>query len=193
MSERTLRQLIAADCRRYHATLDPGGSMGNFSFVSVLFRASVTALALYRLSHHLHLRGWFRMAGVFYRLNLVLTGADIHPASRIGSPCRIAHTVGTVIQGTLGDRAELMAHVVIQPEHPADPETAWPVLGDDVLIGSQVAVVGSVHVASRVSLSPCSLIDRSIEVSDCVVSAMPGRARHVARKERKNEQAESVL
>lgn len=124
------------------------------------------------------------MAAFLYRTNLVLTGADIHPASRIGPGCRIAHTVGTVIQGTLGDRAELMAHVVIQPDHPADPPDAWPVLGDDVVLGSKVIVVGAVSIASGVRVAPCSLIDQSIDIRECVVSAVPGRTRHVTRRER---------
>lgn len=187
MSWQTLRALIAADCRRFRAPWAPPGSMSTGSYVSVLFRAQLTALVLHRLSHHFHQRAWFRTAGFLYRTNLVVTGADIHPASRIGSGCRLAHTVGTVIQGTLGDRAEVLAHVVIQPEHPAAPEAAWPVLGDDVLIGSKVAVVGAVRVASGVRITPCSLIDRSIETNDCVVSAVPGRPRHLIRRERKDE------
>ena len=55
------------------------------------------ALALYRLSHQLWVRGMETTAEVLWRVNLFLTGADIHPGAEIGPGLRITHTAGIVI------------------------------------------------------------------------------------------------
>lgn len=135
---------------------------------------SGAALALHRLSHRFHRRGWAALARLFYRLNLVITGADIHPASHIGSGCHIARSLGAVIQGRLGERAQLSPCVAIHPRHPSDPEDAWPAIGDAVAFGGDVVVVGSVRVARGVRIESGSRIDQSIDEADCVISAVPG-------------------
>ena len=62
-----------------------------------LTRPGPLALALYRLSHDLWTRGNTTAAELLWRLNLFLTGADIHPGAEIGGGLRLTHTSGLVI------------------------------------------------------------------------------------------------
>jgi serine O-acetyltransferase len=55
------------------------------------------AVALYRASHALWRRGHETLAEILWRINLFLTGADIHPGAEIGGGFRLTHTSGVVI------------------------------------------------------------------------------------------------
>src|SRR5438093_3008778 len=60
-------------------------------------RPGPAAIALYRASHRLWVRGMVTSAEVLWRLNYFLTGADIHPGAEIGGGLRLTHTAGVVI------------------------------------------------------------------------------------------------
>jgi hypothetical protein len=60
-------------------------------------RPGPLALLLYRVSHGLWTRRLEIPAEVLWRLNLFLTGADIHPGAMIGGGLRLTHTSGIVI------------------------------------------------------------------------------------------------
>jgi serine acetyltransferase len=64
-------------------------------------------MALYRISHWALRNGQGRLAGACYRLNIRMTGADIHPASQIGPGCVIVRPQGIVIHGRLGQDVTL--------------------------------------------------------------------------------------
>jgi len=170
-------QAILQDCRRYADPFGDGVQLSALSYLFVLLRPAVTTLALYRLSHYLHSRGYRRLAGITYRFNLTLTGADINPISCIGPGCLIVHTVGTVFHGTLGSGVSIYAHVVIEPSRPTSLLDECPIIGDAVSLGSNSTVHGAVRVADRVTITPFSLIDSSIEESDSVISYIPGKTR----------------
>jgi serine O-acetyltransferase len=63
----------------------------------VLTRPGPMAVAIYRASHRLWLRGHETAAEVVWRINFFLTGADIHPGAEIGGGLRLTHTSGVVI------------------------------------------------------------------------------------------------
>jgi len=184
---RTVFRLLKADARRFQDTADPTVAISLPRLLVLLLRPSLFTLLLHRLSHWAHLRNWRPLAGTLYRLNLFLTGADIPPATRIGAGCLIVHSVGTVIQAQLGENVTIYAHVVVQPDHPAAPQDEWPWLGDGVILGTNVTVVGPVRIADRVTVASLGLVDRSIEHSDALISATPGKDRVVVRKEQNGD------
>ena len=63
----------------------------------VLTRPGPMAVAIYRVSHSLWVRGHETAAEVLWRINFFLTGADIHPGAEIGGGLRLTHTSGVVI------------------------------------------------------------------------------------------------
>lgn len=67
------------------------------AFQRVVTRPGPLAILLYRLSHRVWELGWHTSAEIIWRLNLFLTGADIHPGAEIAGGLRITHTSGLVI------------------------------------------------------------------------------------------------
>ena len=63
----------------------------------ILTRPGPPAVAIYRVSHRLWVRGHETLAEVLWRINFFLTGADIHPGAEIGGGLRLTHTSGVVI------------------------------------------------------------------------------------------------
>ena len=63
----------------------------------VITRPGPLALLLHRIAHRLWLAGLSVPAELLWRASFFLTGADIHPAARIGAGLRITHTSGIVI------------------------------------------------------------------------------------------------
>lgn len=134
----------------------------------------LTCLALYRVSHYCFARGHHRLAAFLYRVNITLTGADIHPASVVGPSCLLVHPVGTVLFGTLGERATIYARVIVAPDLPVFRIAQAPRVGDDVVLGSGSTVLGDVQIAPHCHIAPASLIDMSIHEAHSMISRMPG-------------------
>ena len=63
----------------------------------VVTRPGPNAIALYRLSHWLWCRGAHTSAELLRRVNVFLTGADIHPAAELGGGLLMTHTGGVVV------------------------------------------------------------------------------------------------
>lgn len=49
----------------------------------VVTRPGPVGLVLYRLSHRIWVRGFHTLAEIVWRINLFLTGADIHPGAEL--------------------------------------------------------------------------------------------------------------
>ena len=75
----------------------------------VVTRPGPNAIALYRFSHWLWCRGAHTSAELVRRVNVFLTGADIHPAAELGGGLFMTHTSGVVI----GRGAKVGANVTI--------------------------------------------------------------------------------
>src|SRR5205085_2917138 len=63
----------------------------------VITRPGPMAVAIYRVSHRVWVRGHETAAELLWRVNYFLTGADIHPGAEIGGGLRLTHTSGVVI------------------------------------------------------------------------------------------------
>ncbi|MDQ4143723.1 MAG: hypothetical protein M3198_08275 [Actinomycetota bacterium] len=82
--------------------LSPEGTHGGKPSLGKAIQRAITrpgplAILLYRLAHRLWQRGWQTPAEIIWRLNLFLTGADIHPGAEIAGGLRLTHTSGLVI------------------------------------------------------------------------------------------------
>jgi serine O-acetyltransferase len=63
----------------------------------IITRPGPMALAIYRVSNILWHRDLHALAEILWRINVFLTGADIHPGAEIGGGLRLTHTAGIVI------------------------------------------------------------------------------------------------
>src|SRR5947209_7110522 len=118
----------------------------------VMTRPGPMAVAIYRLSHRLWLRGHETLAEVLWRINYFLTGADIHPGAEIGGGFRLTHTSGVVIgKGVKVGRNVTMLHGVTlggsaKGWFDGTFADGFPVIGDDTEIMAGAKVLGPIEV-----------------------------------------------
>ncbi len=81
----------------------------------VITRPGPLAILLYRLAHRLWSSGLRTPAEILWRINLFLTGADIHPGAEIGGGLRLTHTSGIVIgrDSQIGSNVTLLHEVTL--------------------------------------------------------------------------------
>ena len=166
-----LRAALRADLKRLHATSPQPIKFTRLRKLSLCFRPEIFTLILYRLAHGFYQRHQLGLAQFFYRLNLFITGADIHPRSQIGDGCLIVHTVGLVIDGNLGSGTTIFGHCIIQADYQQGRWTETPSIGDRCVMGAQCSVLGAVKVANDVTLAPFTLLTESVEQSGVTISA----------------------
>jgi serine acetyltransferase len=115
-------------------------------------RPGPSAIALYRLSHALWIRGYETVAELLWRANLFLTGADIHPGAEVGGGLRLTHTSGVVIgRGVrIGSNVTLLHGVTLGGSargwFDGVFEDGFPEIGDDTEIMAGAAVLGPIKV-----------------------------------------------
>ncbi len=146
-----MRQRLRGDAARLRQLSEPvPGSMG------LLLHASFQCVLLHRLSHHCQRNGWPRLARLWWRLNIVFTGADIDPAADLGPGLFIQNPMGVAIAGRAGCNLSVMAGSGLSrdPERRDDVGAGpgLPVLGDDVWIEPHGGVIGPVRVGDRVRI-----------------------------------------
>ncbi|MEA2509149.1 MAG: serine O-acetyltransferase [Actinomycetota bacterium] len=134
----------------------------------VLTRPGPLALVLYRLSHVIWMRGWQTAAELMWRVNLFLTGADIHPGAEIGPGLRITHTSGLVIgRGVrIGANVTILHEVTLGGAGRAFfDETftdGFPVIGDETKLMVGAKVLGPVRVGKGCYVGANAVVTRDL-------------------------------
>jgi serine O-acetyltransferase len=126
------------------------------------------ALAFYRVAHALHRQGIPLVPRMIAEFGHSRTGADIHPAARIGRRCCIDHGTGLVIGETavIGDDVKLYQGVTLgalsvtkeasgTKRHPTIEDRVViyanaTVLGGDTIVGSDSVIGGNVWLTHSV-------------------------------------------
>lgn len=136
--------------------------------VRVVTRPGPLALLLYRSSNRLWTSGHPVIAEVVWRLNLFLTGADIHPAAEIGGGLRLTHTSGLVIgrNARLGSDVNVLHGVTIGGSGKAwfDPtfEDGLPEIGDGTEIWAGAKVLGPVKIGRGCHIGANAVVTRDL-------------------------------
>lgn len=134
----------------------------------VLTRPGPLALALYRGSHRLWTTGHPALAEGIWRLNLLLTGADIHPAAEIGGGLRLTHTSGLVIGkgARLGSDMNVLHGVTIGGSgkrwFDETFEDGLPEIGDGTEIWAGAKVLGAVKVGKGCHIGANAVVTRDL-------------------------------
>lgn len=111
----------------------------------------VWAVRGHRIAHRLWVTH-HHFAARFVRVwTQVLTGADIHPAARIGRPFSLGHTVGVVIGEDvhIGSGCTLMQGVTLGQltlDAHLSAGRFQPTLGDGVLVGANAVLLGPIAI-----------------------------------------------
>jgi serine acetyltransferase/glycosyltransferase involved in cell wall biosynthesis len=136
--------------------------------LSTLLMPGVLALALYRTSHLLHVRGFPRTARAVAGLNVLVFKASIPPATCLAGGCYLPHPVGTVLEANAGRDLTVYAQALCMTS-PGTSERP-PRLGDGVTLGGHSVVVGPVEVGDGVRLVFRVVLDRDAPAGSVVAS-----------------------
>jgi len=147
------------------------------AFRIVLVKSGVQALIFYRFYHFLYKIKLRLTAEIFSRINLFLNGAEIDPAAEIGSGCKIWHSSGVIIgRGVkIGNNVSIFSNVVLgglghSIFHHGEP--GYPVIGDNVILYTNVTVLGPVKIGNNTTIGAHSLVLKSIP-DNCLVAGSP--------------------
>ncbi len=150
-----IRSLLVLDAQ---AALDGDPAATSLDEV-ILAYPGFLAITVYRLAHQLHLLGVPLMPRILSEWAHSRTGADIHPAARIGRSFFLDHATGAVIGATaeIGDRVRLYQGVTLgaltlprdRQGTPLEQAKRHPTLEDEVTIYSNATILGGKTVVGR--------------------------------------------
>ena len=146
---------VRSDIDRYLAVREPGAPAGQPSWVrqlGCLLTHEVMVLALHRLAHGLHGRGWRGNARALAQVNLVVFRAWIAPSSCIGDGCFLPHPAGAVIVARAGAGLTMYARSLCLPSAVAVDGASGPRLGDQVVLAGMAAAIGPISVGDGVRI-----------------------------------------
>lgn len=175
-----------------------GTHAGRPSILSALQRAITRpgplAIVLYRLSHRVWKAGWRTPAEILWRLNLLLTGADIHPGAQIGGGLRLTHTSGIVIGSgaRVGSNVTLLHEVTLGGSSRGFfDETftdGFPDVGDDSKIGAGAKLLGPIKVGRGCFIGANAVVARDLPDGEVITTG-----REVSQLAKRVEQLEQEL
>lgn len=149
------------------------------AFRILLVKSGVQALIFYRFYHFLYKIKLRLTAEIFSRINLFFNGAEIDPAADIGSGCKIWHSSGVVIgRGVkIGNNVSIFSNVVLgglghSIFHHGEP--GYPVIGDNVILYTNVTVLGPVRIGNNTTIGAHSLVFKSIP-DNCLAAGSPAK------------------
>ncbi len=133
------------------------------------------ALSMYRYAHWCWVHNLKRLALYISYLAKVKTGADIHPASEIGTGIMIDHGVGLVIGETavIGNDCVLYQGVTLGGTG-KEIGKRHPTLEDGVMISAGASVLGPVTIGAHTKIGAGSVVLKDIPAY-CTVVGVPGR------------------
>lgn len=152
---REMRRALGADrarLREYYAQVQDRDEI-------LWLQPAYLAVVLYRLGHMLHgfgLRGGARM---LWRLNVILTGADLDPGAEIGAGVLMPSPAGVFCRGHIGEGCTLNTQVAVgwpvwpvSSQHPGT--RVAPVVGQAVDVGPGALIIGPVRVGNGARIGP---------------------------------------
>ncbi|MGE4489129.1 MAG: serine O-acetyltransferase [Kiritimatiellales bacterium] len=112
---------------------------------------------------------------IFYRLFVEwILGIEIPQKTKVGKGLRVEHGFGMVIndKAIIGDNVTLRHGVTIGNK--GCGEKACPVIGDNVNIGSNAVVIGSIHIGNGAIIGAGSVVVKDVPAG-AVVAGNPAR------------------
>ncbi len=120
--------------------------------------------------------GWHRVANFFYNmkcyviarfvnsLSRMLTGVDIHPGAKIGSPVFIDHATGVVIgeQSIIGNRVVIYHGVTLGAKNQSSEVKRHPTIMDDVVIGCNSTILGNITICKGAKVKAGSMVTKDV-------------------------------
>ena len=131
----------------------------------VLLDSGCQALLMHRLAHALYRRRVPLLPSVVRRCSITWTGADIHPAARIGRNVSFIHSVGIVIgEGVVvEDEVDIYGGVVLGGSGGRDaPPNEFPTICFDAVLCVGAKVLGPVTVGRHATVAAGAVVLESV-------------------------------
>ena len=144
------------------------------SNLEVILYPSLWAMILHRISHKLYNGKYYLMARFISQLSRFLTGIEIHPGAKIGRGLFIDHGIGVVIGETceIGDNVLIYQGVTLGGTG-KDAGKRHPTIGNNVMIGAGVKVLGPIKVGDNSRIGAGSVVLKEVPPG-CTVIGVPG-------------------
>lgn len=128
-----------------------------------LFSPGMHALWMHRLNHRLWKANAHLLARLLAHWTRVATGVEIHPGATIGRRVVIDHGMGIVIGETaeIGDDV-MMYHGVTLAGKTFTRGKRHPTIGNNVLLGAHVVVVGAVTVGDGARVGAGAVVTQDV-------------------------------
>ena len=138
--------------------------------LALLPNAPCMATLLHRIAHEIW--SWSKrtdsrsLAMSISHYSRVSTGAEIHPAAKIGRNFVLDHATGTVIGATceIGNNCYILNNVILGARGICSNERAkrHPTICDNVEIGSSVRILGNITVGQDCFICPATTITKDV-------------------------------
>lgn len=141
----------------------------------ILCYPGLQALILHRFSHRLYNLGLPLIPRLMSHIGRFFTGIEIHPGATIGKGVFIDHGMGVVIGETaiIGDYCLIYQGVTLGGTGKQSGKR-HPTLGENVVVGAGVKVLGNISIGHDVRIGAGSIVLRDVP-ADCTVVGIPGR------------------
>ncbi len=159
------------------------------SSLEVILYPSFWAISFHRIGHFLYTKRLFFIARLVSQFSRWITGIEIHPGAKIGKGLFIDHGMGVVI----GETCEIGDNVLIYQGATLggtgkDKGKRHPTIGNNVMIGAGVKVLGPFKVGDNSRIGAGSVVLQEVPEGSTVVG-IPGR---VLKKEREKDSLDQV-
>jgi len=136
---------------------------------------SFWAIGFHRIAHRLYNHKWFFLARFISQFSRWMTGIEIHPGAKIGHNLYIDHGMGVVIGETceIGDNVLIYQGVTLGGTG-KDVGKRHPTIGNHVMIGSGVKILGPFHVGDYARIGAGSVVLQEVPPYS-TVTGIPGR------------------
>ena len=174
--EATLRENVVADLTAVARIKGPE-PLNLVRAIDALALPGTCAVLMFRIAVAFHRRGLKPISRALYFVNVVLFGAALHPAARVGPGLVVAHPVGMGWgkNFTCGRNATMTAGVRFGGAASADPaRVGHPTLGDDVVMLDGAKAMGRVTIGDRAIVAANTLVLKDVP-ADAIVVGTPAR------------------
>ncbi|WP_375464282.1 serine acetyltransferase [uncultured Methylobacterium sp.] len=172
----TVRALLTADLDRIVRQTNGGASVSRARRLMHVMLPAMQCAILHRTAHLLQVRGWRRAAARVAGLSVRLTGASIHPGSRVGPGLFVPHPARIAFCGTAGRDLVILPAAIVLPDAPSPAWLPFPAdaprLGDGVVIGAQAVVQGRVALGDHALVGVGVVTRRDVPAGVVTVQVM---------------------
>lgn len=141
----------------------------------LLYFKGFHAIQCQRITHWLWMNGRQPLALFLQNRISEVTGADIHPAARLGHGILLDHGTGVVVGETavIGNNVSIL-HGVTLGGSGKERGDRHPKISDGVMLGAGAAVLGNIHVGECAKVGAGSVVLDEVP-PHCTVAGVPAR------------------